>query len=303
MAKSNSKKGINFGGIIVGLVFLGLSALFINWYRTDSSSGVGQDILLFGAIGIFFIYQSFKGKTTSSIFRTDVSGVVGVSPKTNYWAVLGWYMLAVIAIVASVFIFMLFLLRPTSANSWQNKIACLINYKCIKIEEIESNNLQLHTKDTARYTSDSYGFFLDFPQTWLVEYKKNTTVCNQQGKPCWEFKISNKTIDSHPSNLQAPTTIYLEVYPSYLERSLGYSWIDDYISKILLENKEDLILTEQKNPPKWFMYHLSKNDSTFTPHYILWANKNAYRIWFGGETSQEEQDKIMKYITTLSYFY
>lgn len=111
--KTPKQKTVNFGGILVGLIFLGLSALFINWARTDQSSGVYQGIFLFGGIGIFFIYQSLRGKSTSSIFKTDVGGVAGVSPGTTAWSYLKWVFflfLAVILIVALLSVYRAFYL-------------------------------------------------------------------------------------------------------------------------------------------------------------------------------------------------
>lgn len=104
------QKKINIGGIFVGLIFLGLSALFIKWAQTDKSSGVYQGIFLFGGIGIFFMYQSLRGKSTSSIFKTDVGGVVGVSPGTSVWTYLKWIFLAIliIAILSFLIVFLAF---------------------------------------------------------------------------------------------------------------------------------------------------------------------------------------------------
>lgn len=169
-----------------------------------------------------------------------------------------------------------------------------MNYKCLHIEDFEPNTLKPYTTDSAVYTQRNHGFFLKFPETWKIDYKKNSEICNQKDHTCWEFKISNKdSRTTFASNLSGSATMYLEVYSTHPN-------IDEYVSNVLSENKDNVVLTEEKSR-NWYTYHLSSKTNKFLAHYLVWGNKYTHRIWFDS-TVQADQDKIVKYLSQLSYF-
>lgn len=79
------KKRINLLGILIGTLFVGLSA-FILWgiFKLETNPNTDyhnfsvnrfsiSGAVLFAIVGVFFIFQSYKGKSISAIGKTDVS--------------------------------------------------------------------------------------------------------------------------------------------------------------------------------------------------------------------------------------
>lgn len=295
------KKKINIGGIIVGLLFLGLAALFVKWSQTDSDRGVTQGILLFGGIGIFFIYQALKGKSTSSIFKTDVGGVVGVSPGTSAWTYLKWVFLAILLIAVASFIFVSFLFKPMDVNSWQNKIGCLINYNCLHIEDFEPTSFKPYTKQSQSYTYNNYWFYFTYPQNWKVDYIRST---DQKAKTAWDFRFTPlEGSASTPSSLSGVGTMHMNLYKPYYE--VG---IDGFINDVLPEFKGNVV-AEGKKIGKTYIYYLnpknaspSNNQPVFKSQYAAIGTYHTYLITFDDDTSKELEDKITNYLFQLIFF-
>lgn len=294
-------KKINFLGVIVGLLFLGLAALFLKWSQTNKESGVMQGIVLFGAIGLFFIYQSYKGKSTSSIFKTDVGGVVGVSPGTSVWTYLKWVFLVILVIVVFAFLFASvtnYYYKSDNPKSWQNRFACLIHYNCIKTENFEPTSFKPYAKESQSYTYDNYWFYFTYPQTWQVEYKKNTNLADKQAQTMWEFKFEPlEGATSSPSSLSGSGTMDMILYKPYYE--VG---IDGFISDVLTNHKDD-ITAEGKKIGQTYIYYLNpKVGSTFKPQYAVIGTYHTYLMTFSNDTPKEIEDKITKYLFQFIFF-
>lgn len=289
-------KKINFIGIIVGLLFLGLAVLFFKWSLTDKDRGVTQGILLFGGIGIFFIYQAAKGKSTTAIFKTDVGGVAGVSPGTGIGTILKWLFLGIILIAAASFIFVSFLFRPLDVNSWQNKIGCLINYNCLRIEDFEPTSFKPYTKESQSYTYNNYWFYFTYPQNWKVEYMKSIV---QKTETAWDFRFAPlEGSASTPSSLTGIGTMHMSLYKPYYE--VG---IDGFINDILPEYK-DSIVAEGKKIGQTYIYYLNPTDgkSDFKPQYAVIGTYHTYLMTFSDDTPKELEGKITKYLFELIFF-
>lgn len=294
--KVMKKKKINIIGIIVGILFLGLAAFLFKASQTKSSSGLIQGIVLFGGIGLLFIVLSLKGKSTGSIFNTDVGPSMGLEKGADVGAYLKlamWSFFLVLLVVFPLIVFLQIRYKSADINSLDNKIACMLHFNCVKTTDYESMTFKPYDEKARDYTRDNYKFFFTYPTTWQVSYRKNSQL-TKQNKIHWDFKIDpNQSSSKDASDLSGPAEMYIDLnYPSYFRA-------DYYIEDVLKLDPNTVTYEEKKmDGKKW--YYLSKGPAGFEPHYLIaqWPGgytTAAYVIGFTN-TDKEVENKIIKYL-------
>ncbi|MBI2334693.1 hypothetical protein HYU96_02730 [Candidatus Daviesbacteria bacterium] len=290
------KTKINAVGIIVGLLFLGLVVFLFKASQTKNSSGLFQGIVLLGGIGLLFIFLSLKGKSTSSIFNTDVGSSMGLEKGADmgaYLKLVMWSFFKSLLIIFPILVFLQIHYKSSEINSLDNKIACMLHYNCVKKDSYESMTFKPYDERARNYTSDNYKFFFTYPTSWQVNYRKNTEV-TKQNKVHWDFKINPiQSPSKGASDISGPADMYIDlIYPSYYR-------IDYYIEDILKLDPKIVTWEEKKmEEKKW--YYLSKGPTGFIPHYMIaeWLGGHttaAYVIGFTN-TEKEVENKIIKYL-------
>lgn len=296
--KTTKKEGINVVGVIIGILFLGLAALLFTTSKTTNSSGFIQSIILFGGIGLLFIFLSLKRKSTSSIFNTDVGPTMGLEKGADvgaYLRLVMWNFFPILLVLFSIIVFLQIRNKNSEIGSLDNKIACMFHFNCIQAQEYEPIYFKPYDEKARNYTRDNYSFFFTYPTTWQVNYRKNTEV-TKNNKIRWDFKISPiQSFSKDTSNISSSAEMYIDlIYPHYNK-------VEYYIEDILQKDPTTFSWEEKRTErKKW--YYISKGPAGFTPHYFIaeWPGgytRASYIVGFTN-TDKEVENKIIRNLLT-----